>query len=147
MKHILLFSILFPRDGNGWIWHVEKGLPLPFVRWMKHRLRIKEFIDQLSYDVFSCSKRNLSQDISSDPRDISRVEGNLEGRGNGFPNTSQVLVEYRHSPHQSIYRDLQEIHHCGQGRIDSALQCNKQSFLADDERMDGESFKKSYRSK
>ena len=40
------------------------------------------------------------------PREISRVEGNLEGRGDGFPNTSQLLVEYGHSPHhQSIHRD------------------------------------------
>ena len=40
------------------------------------------------------------------PREISRVEGNLEGGGDGFPNTSRVLVEYGHSPHhQFIYRD------------------------------------------
>ena len=31
------------------------------------------------------------------PREISRVEGNLEGGGDGFPNTSRVLVEYGHS--------------------------------------------------
>ena len=41
------------------------------------------------------------------------VLGNLEGRGDRFPNTSRVLVEYGHSPHhQLIYRD-------GSGRIDS----------------------------
>ena len=27
----------------------------------------------------------------------ARVEGNLEGGGDGFPNTSRVLVEYGHS--------------------------------------------------
>ena len=31
------------------------------------------------------------------PREISRVEGNLEGRGDGFPNTSRVLVEHGQS--------------------------------------------------
>ena len=31
------------------------------------------------------------------PREISRVEGNLEGGGDGFPNTSRVLVEYGQS--------------------------------------------------
>ena len=51
-----------------------------------------------------------AQEISGDPRDfpreILRVEGNLEGGGDGFPNTSRVLVEYGHSPHhQFIYRD------------------------------------------
>ena len=30
-------------------------------------------------------------------REISRVEGNLEGGGDGFPNTFRVLVEYGHS--------------------------------------------------
>ena len=35
------FSTLFPRDGNGWTWHVETGLPLPFVRWMKRRQSAK----------------------------------------------------------------------------------------------------------
>ena len=29
-----------------------------------------------------------AQEISRDPRAISRVKGNLEGGGNGFPNTS-----------------------------------------------------------
>ena len=31
------------------------------------------------------------------PREILRVEGNLEGRGDGFPNNSRVLVEDGHS--------------------------------------------------
>ena len=31
------------------------------------------------------------------PREILRVEGNLEGGGDGFPNTSRVLVEYGQS--------------------------------------------------
>ena len=31
------------------------------------------------------------------PREILRVKGNLEGRGDGFPNTSRVLVEDGHS--------------------------------------------------
>ena len=31
------------------------------------------------------------------PREISRVEGNLEGGGDGFPNTSRVLVEHGQS--------------------------------------------------
>ena len=31
------------------------------------------------------------------PREISRVEGNLEGRGDGFPNISRVLVEHGQS--------------------------------------------------
>ena len=40
-----------------------------------------------------------AQEISRgrSPREISRVEGNLEGGGDGFPNTSRVLVEYGHS--------------------------------------------------
>ena len=49
-----------------------------------------------------------TQEISRgrSPREISRVEGNLEGGGDGFPNTSRVLEEYGHSPHhQFIYRD------------------------------------------
>ena len=29
--------ILFLRVGNGWIWLVEKDLPLPFVRWTRLR--------------------------------------------------------------------------------------------------------------
>ena len=58
-----------------------------------------------------------AQEISRgrSPREISRVEGNLEGGGDGFSNTSRVLVEYGHSPHGMD----QEIHPCGQGRIDS----------------------------
>ena len=32
-------------------------------------------------------------------REILRVKGNLEGRGDGFPNTYQVLVERGHFPH------------------------------------------------
>ena len=37
--------------------------------------------------------------ISRDPRDFPRAkpEGNLEGRGDGFPNNSRVLVEDGHS--------------------------------------------------
>ena len=31
------------------------------------------------------------------PCEISRVEGNIEGEGDGFPNSSRVLVEYGHS--------------------------------------------------
>ena len=31
-------------------------------------------------------------------REICRVEGNLEGRGDGFPNTSLVLVEHGYIP-------------------------------------------------
>ena len=31
------------------------------------------------------------------PKEISRVEGNLEGRGDGFPNTFRVLVEHGQS--------------------------------------------------
>ena len=51
------------------------------------------------------------QEISPDPRDfpreILRVEGNLDGGGGVFSNTSLVLVEYGHSPHhQSIHRDV-----------------------------------------
>ena len=40
-----------------------------------------------------------TQEISrgQSPREILRVEGNLEGGGDGFPNTSRVLVEYGHS--------------------------------------------------
>ena len=33
----------------------------------------------------------------------SRVEGNLKGVGDGFPNSSRVLVEYGHSPHHQSY--------------------------------------------
>ena len=32
---------LLSRGGNGWIWHVETGLPLPFVRWMRLRQSAK----------------------------------------------------------------------------------------------------------
>ena len=39
--------------------------------------------------------RKISRERS--PREILRVEGNLEGGGDGFPNTSRVLVEYGHS--------------------------------------------------
>ena len=39
----------------------------------------------------------ISRDPRDFPREISRVEGNLEGGGDGFPNTSRVLVEYGHS--------------------------------------------------
>ena len=40
-----------------------------------------------------------AQEISQDPspREILRVEGNLEGRGDEFPNNSRVLVEDGHS--------------------------------------------------
>ena len=46
-----------------------------------------------------------TQEISRgrSPREISRVEGNLEGGGDGFPNSSRVLVEYGHSPHHQSY--------------------------------------------
>ena len=49
-----------------------------------------------------------AQEISQDPRHFPRAkpEGNLEGGGDNFPNTSRVLVKYGPSPHhQSIYRD------------------------------------------
>ena len=36
--------------------------------------------------------------ISLDPRDLSRVSGNLLGVGDGFPNTSLVLVEHGYIP-------------------------------------------------
>ena len=40
------------------------------------------------------------------PERFSSVEGNLKGGGDGFPNTSPVLLEYGHSPpHQFICRD------------------------------------------
>ena len=51
------------------------------------------------------------------PREISRVEGNLEGRGDGFINNSQVLVEYGHSIHHQGVHGI--ILLCRQGRIDS----------------------------
>ena len=35
--------------------------------------------------------------LTQSPREILRVEGNLEGGGDGFPNTSRVLVEHGHS--------------------------------------------------
>ena len=40
-----------------------------------------------------------AQEISRDPKDFPRAkpEGNLEGRGDGFPNNSRVLVEDGHS--------------------------------------------------
>ena len=37
----------------------------------------------------------ISRGLSS--REILSVKGNLEGGGDGFPNTSRVLVEYGHS--------------------------------------------------
>ena len=54
------------------------------------------------------------------PREISRVEGNLEGGGDGFPNASRVLVEYGHlSSSISLQGVDQKILPRGQGRIDS----------------------------
>ena len=50
------------------------------------------------------------------------IEGNLEGGGDGFPNTSRVLVEYGHSLSINFSTGntgIQEILPCGQGRIDS----------------------------
>ena len=50
------------------------------------------------------------------------VLGNLEGGGDGFPNTSRVFGGVRpFSHHQSFYRQGvdQKILPCGQGRIDS----------------------------
>ena len=45
-----------------------------------------------------------AQEISRDPRNILRAKP--EGGGDGFSNTSQVLVEYGHSPHHLfIYGD------------------------------------------
>ena len=62
--------------------------------------------------IVSTKMREVFVDPSPTPRrfhktlEISRVEGNLEGGGDGFPNTSRVLMEYGHSPHhQSIYSD------------------------------------------
>ena len=53
-------------------------------------------------------------------KEISRVEGNLEGGGDGFLNTSRVLVEYGHSLiiNLSIRNSDQKFLPCGQGRID-----------------------------
>ena len=56
------------------------------------------------------------------PKDFSRVEENLEGGGDGLPNTSRVLVEYGHSlgiNFSTGNTGIQEILPCGQGRIDS----------------------------
>ena len=55
------------------------------------------------------------------PREISRVSGNLSGVGDGFPNTSRVLVEHGYNLSASIFRQGvdQKILPCGQGRIDS----------------------------
>ena len=36
-------------------------------------------------------------EISRDQRDISMVEGNLEGRGGGFPNTSLVWMVHKYN--------------------------------------------------
>ena len=64
--------------------------------------------------MYPCSTktREVLGNLSPTPKrfpetwEILRVEGNLEDGGDGFPNTSRVLVEYGHSPHhQSIYRD------------------------------------------
>ena len=44
------------------------------------------------------------------PREISRVSGNLLGVGDGFPNTSLVLVEHGYNLHHSkleVYSDIQ----------------------------------------
>ena len=35
--------------------------------------------------------------LRQDKGGIGKVEGNLEGGGDGFPDTSRVLVEYGHS--------------------------------------------------
>ena len=47
--------------------------------------------------------REVLGNPSRDPRDISRVEGNLEGRGDGSSNNSRVLVEYGHSIHHRSF--------------------------------------------
>ena len=56
------------------------------------------------YDVFRFGKE-LHRILSM----LQQNEGGFgksQGGGDGFPNTSHVLVEYGHSPHhQSIYRD------------------------------------------
>ena len=63
--------------------------------------------------------------ISQDPRDFPRAkpEGNLSGLGvgDGFPNTSLVLVEHGYNLSASIFLQGvdQKILPCGQGRIDS----------------------------
>ena len=68
-----------------------------------------EFIISLGFGWIVCKiGEYFSIFIGSDAQDISltrdisqgrspRVEGNLEGRGDGFPNTSRVLVKYGYS--------------------------------------------------
>ena len=41
--------------------------------------------------------KSIPDAMPKSPREILRVEGNLEGRGDRFPNTSRVLVEDGHS--------------------------------------------------
>ena len=52
-------------------------------------------------------------------REISRVSGNLSGVGDGFTNTSLILVEYILSSSIFLQGVDQETLPCGQGRIDS----------------------------
>ena len=45
------------------------------------------------------------------PKRISMVEGNLEGRGGGFPHNSRILVEYGHSIHHNLLAFIAIIPH------------------------------------
>ena len=70
-----------------------------------------------------------AQAISRDPREISRVEGNLEGRGGGFPNTS--LVWMVHGYNDFLKYDLWRFWHFGvkQGSGEENNHCFRESLL------------------
>ena len=84
-----------------------------------------KFSDE-NVNVFGCQLGGIGKSIPFTleislwlrPREISRVSGNLLGLGDGFPNTSRVLILILLIINPSTGMD-QEIHPSGQGRIDS----------------------------
>ena len=54
----------------------------------------------------------LKMSLGLRPCDISRVSGNLFGFGDGFPDTSIVLMEHGYSPQSLVQDRLQSMLHC-----------------------------------
>ena len=53
----------FPRVGNGWIWLVETGLPLPFVRWTKLRQIGKNKAIQRLIRIYFLVQRGMENEV------------------------------------------------------------------------------------
>ena len=56
--------ILFPRVGNGWIWLLEKDLPLPFVRWTKLRQVAKNKAIQKWIMIYFLVQRGMENEAA-----------------------------------------------------------------------------------